>query len=305
MAEISKALSLKDVEFQEGKIKLQEYKNFVTENIDKLQSELDKPEYADIFKKFQEGTLTNDWLSAEIERLKKNGDEYADALKPILIALEEFANKKKELEEHITAEQQLFGDITVGMMGTIGKGMGEAIASGFGSDGFKKLSENLFQGFKMILTQSLEYLEKEFLLGTAKSILEAIFNPAKAAVDTGLLIGASTAIQVAKAAINSWTPKFALGGGVTGPTYLLAGENNKKEYIISPEQMKAEVRELMKNELINRINIQNSIQKQQPAVVKLHEPINVKLAPVEMKQNGKELVGVIRLQNQMQVRGRL
>jgi hypothetical protein len=285
MAELSKALSLKDADFQNGKIKLEEYTKFVTENIEKLASELDKPEYKNIFDKLQEGELTDEWLNDAIEQLKKDGDQYAEALNPIIKTLEEFKIKKKELQDEITNEQKLYGDVVVSAMETISKGLGEAMASGFGEEGFKKLSENLFQGFKMILISTLEYIEKEYLLGTAKSILDAIFNPVEGGKNIGLLVGAGIAIQTAKAAINSWTPKFALGGGVTGPTYLLAGENNKKEYIISPEQMKQEVRDLMRNEMKQYYMTQNSIQKQ---------VVEVKLQPVEFVQHGSDLVAVVK-----------
>ena len=295
MAELSKALSLKDADFQNGKIKLEEYTKFVTENIEKLASELDKPEYKDIFKKFQEGELTDEWLDEAIEQLKKDGDKYADALNPILKALEEFRKKKEEIQNEITNEQQLYGNVTVGMMESISTGLGEAIASGFGEEGFRKLSENLFQGFKMILISTLEYIEKEYLLSTAKSILEAIFNPAKAAVDTGLLVGAGIAIETAKVAINSWTPHFAMGGGVTGPTYLLAGEHNRKEYIISPEQMKHEVREAAKSVLKDSLTIKNSMQ-QSPINVRFPDSIPLKMKPVESKIRGKDIYTTFRLQ---------
>jgi len=290
MAGLMRSLEIKKGEFENGKLVLEDYTKFVTDNFDNLLKELNKPEYSNIFEKFQDNTLTQNWLDEEIKMLKERGDEYADSLNPIIEALEKFREEKKEIESKITADQQLFGDTAVTMLNAMSKGFGEAISSGFGKEGFKKLQESMFEGFKSILVQMLEFIEKQYILMGAKSLVDAIMNPVKGAMDAGLLVGAEVAIQTAKAAINSWTPKFATGGGVTGPTYLLAGENNKKEYIIPADVMKSEVRSILQKEFY----------KYTPNNYK--QTVEVKLQPIEMVQKGRDLHGVIRQQEILEKR---
>ena len=268
MGEFSHALNSKQEAFSSGKLPLEDYRKFLSNQIGELTGMFDEKiadekfgeSYAKVFEKLQDGSLTQTWLNAEIELLKQGGDTQAEALSGLLTNLENYKKEDQRVKNELTEQQQFFGAAMTASMGALSKGMEEAFASGFGKEGFKKLSQNMFEGFKMILNQTLDYLERMLILGSAKSLIEAFMNPLGLIKDIPLMIAAEIGLQTAKAAINSWTPKFALGGGVTAPTYALLGENYKKEYVISPEQMKNEVRHLLKNEIKYYYNPQQAKQ---------------------------------------------
>jgi len=278
---------------------LEKYKEFLLKSLQTLKTELDKPEYEGLLDKLTEAETDVEMdtiITQVIEKMKKEMPHLAGQLNEILELYKKTRDGMKEIEDDITDDQRLYGEVLISMMETIGKGFGEALASGFGREGFKKLTENLFQGFKMILIQTLEFIEKEFILCGAKTLLDAILNPVEGTLKGAALVAAEISIQTAKAAINAWVPKFASGGGVTGPTYLLAGENNKKEWILSPEQVTREVREAVAKELIVFRDYYHSIS---PASQKQSIEVDVRMKPVKLEANGRNMYGIIQQQKKL------
>jgi hypothetical protein len=90
--------------------------------------------------------------------------------------------QKREIEEQDITKTAFWANQMTTILQSFADGFGQALAAGFGKEDFKKLSQNLFERFKSILIQTLDFIEKQYILGTAKSLIEAVLAPCKVAI---------------------------------------------------------------------------------------------------------------------------
>jgi hypothetical protein len=222
------------------------------------------------------------YLDNDIQQAKEKNIPLKESLDEILDTYDNYAKKKSSILDNTIEQEQQATNLSNVVMNAWVKNTSDLLTGGFGEEGFKTMADSMFKGFKMILNQTLDYVEKMLILGEAGSLVEAILNPTALIKNAPLLIAAEIAIMGARSAIASWVPKFAEGGGVIGPTYLLAGEANKKEYIISADQVQREIHDFFRTE------------KQYYSQEQTQQTIRVELEPVEFVQHGSDLVAVVK-----------
>jgi hypothetical protein len=97
----------------------------------------------------------------------------------------------------------------------IGKAFEESVT-------FTSLGKGLKEGFKAMLVDILNFIEKEYILAGLYTTIKSIFDGGiSAIVNLPLLLAAGAGIEAAKAGIMS----MATGGLITEPTFVVAGDN--------------------------------------------------------------------------------
>jgi len=233
-------------------------------------------------KRMQLGDLT----SYEIEKMKKTLQEsHPELAENLNLIAELFARHNEEmskLQSQNLTSLKFWVDQASTILQIASAGLGEVLMSGFSKEGFEKMKNMLKEGFKTILLAIADALDKMFIGISLSTILEAIINPAKGIVNTGRLLAAKLGIEAFKGVVKA----FSVGGIITQPTIALMGEKGAE--VVAPKQdFITFARELIAMERKNIPRIYNS------SIVK------VELEPVVLKQRGRDLVGVIKQQNQI------
>lgn len=249
--ELKNSLDFSQLQFKSGKIEKPAFIESLNNVMKTAYNEISKggKDVAELLKRMQEGTLTNDFVKTIADNIEKSNPGLKTQLSEYVKIYQDASKEEEEVRKQVSEKQKLYNDLTLRGMETLQDGLNMVISSGFGKEGFKKAGESLASGLKSILSLLLDYAEKVLIIGDATSIIKAFASGGTSLIqDIPLKIAAEAAIILARSSINSWTPHFATGGAVTGPTYLLAGEMNRKEYIIPENTMRQEIRNIFREE---------------------------------------------------------
>jgi hypothetical protein len=202
--------------------------------------------------------------------------------------IEKLNEQKREIEAQDITKTVFWAAQITNTLQQFSVGIGDALAMGFGKEGFQKLADTMKQGFKSLLVAFIDGLEK-LMIGADIYTLIASMIPGmqvEAIKNAGLKIAAMIGLTALKGAVMA----MATGGMVTKPTLVMAGEAGAEMYAPKKDFLTI-ARELIAQERQNMPNI-NSRQ----------QSINVRLQmdPVEMIQKGSQLSGVIKLHEKIQ-----
>ena len=256
---------------------LDDYINQIKENLSNGNKDIEN-----ILNEIQWGDLTDYELNELRKSLESINPVIANNFDSIVNIFDIYNKEMAKLQSENLTSLKFWVDQASTILQIASAGLGEVLMSGFSKEGFEKMKNMLKEGFKTILLAIADALDKMFIGISLSTILEAIINPAMGIVNTGRLLAAKLGIEAFKGMIKA----FSVGGIITQPTIALMGEKGAE--VVAPKQdFISFARELIAYEKRNL-----------PKLVSGNN-INVKLEPVILKQSGRDLVGVIKQQNQI------
>jgi len=166
--------------------------------------------------------------------------------------LEKYINEKRKIEEQDITKTAFWVNQIGNAMQSLSQNFGQLLVSGFSSEGFKDVAKTIKEGFKTILVAIIDSISNMLYAGTITSLIEAIFNPAKAVADAGILLAGKISLEVLKGAVMA----MATGGVVNKPTLVMAGEAGAEMYA-PVRDFRQEIRNIIVQERKNLPAINN------------------------------------------------
>lgn len=256
---------------------LDDYINQIKENLSNGNKDIEN-----ILNEIQWGNLTEYELNELRKSLESINPVIASNFDSIVNIFDIYNKEMAKLQNENIEGWGFWSNQIATILQTASEGLGMAIMSGFSKESFLKFKDLIKEGFKTVLIAIADALDKMYIGANLATLIEWIINPAIGIVNTGKLLAAKLGIEAFKGMVKA----FATGGIISQPTLALMGESGTE--VVAPKQdFITFARELIAMERKNIPRIYNS------SVVK------VELEPVILKQRGRDLVGVIKQQNQI------
>jgi hypothetical protein len=161
-------------------------------------------------------------------------------------------------------------------------GFSQALAGGFGKEGFKKLADTMKQGFKSVLVAFIDGVEK-LMIGADIFTLIASMIPGmqvQAITNAGLKLAGLVALETLKSAVMA----MATGGMVTKPTLVMAGEAGDEIYAPKKDFI------TIAREIIAKERLQNI-----PAIQQAQQKVIFEVRSGEFQVKGRDLISNVNI----------